>query len=74
MHRTPVPGERESFIGYVARIPGHQNGWWQSWLPDAPPERTIGTHQNEAQAVGFLLQLERHRRGEWKARVVTERL
>ncbi|TWG13726.1 hypothetical protein FHX34_10413 [Actinoplanes teichomyceticus] len=61
MRRTPVTGKHTSFVGYVAPIPGHENGWWQSWLPDAPPERTIGTHQDEAQAVRFLLQLEQHR-------------
>jgi hypothetical protein len=63
MRRTPVTGKHTSFVGYVAPIRGHENGWWQSWLPDAPPERTIGSHQDEAQAVRFLLQLERHRRG-----------
>ena len=63
MRRIPVTGKHTSFGGYVAPIPGHENGWWQSWLSDAPPDRTIGTHQDEAQAVRFLLQLEQHRRG-----------
>ena len=65
MRRTPVKGQRKSFIGYVAHIPDHENGWWQSWLPEAPPERTIGTHQDKTQAVDFLLQLEQHRK-DWR--------
>ncbi|WP_433793923.1 hypothetical protein [Actinoplanes sp. CA-252034] len=49
----------QTVIGYVAPhyIAEHNITRWLSWRPQDPLERAIGSHQDQAQAEGFLAQL-----------------